>query len=96
MNSAVVNVMRGSLWVLLVPAFLFAVMSFVTGITFGFALWQWDKLGPTIFWIAALAFPIIILSALKASVGSIPKLLTSLIACWGFVAFYVCMIIPRA
>lgn len=80
--------MRGSLWLLLASAVVFAAMMLATGLTFGFTLWNVRDPWPTILWIAVLAFPVLILLALKHCIASPLRLTLSFWACWSFVAFY--------
>jgi hypothetical protein len=80
--------LRGLLWVLLVPAAVFAFMMLVSGLTFGFALWSARDPLPTVLWLATLALPIIIVVVLNNSQRSMRELLFSAVACWGFAAWY--------
>lgn len=83
------NLMRASLWLLLLPAMLIAVGAFFTGIAFGFALWNWHNPWPTILWLGLLVLPIAILSTLKLAQGSHAILISGFLICWGFVAIYI-------
>lgn len=86
--------LRGLLWVLLVPAGIFAFMMLVTGLTFGFALWSARDPMPTVLWFSTLALPIIIAVVLRGQQRSLRELLFSAVACWGFAAWYL-LTLPR-
>jgi hypothetical protein len=79
--------LRASLWLLLFPAGLFAMMSLATGLTFGFALWSARDPLPTVLWFATLAFPFLIKVAIDMA-QSTRRLLFSALACWGCAAWY--------
>ncbi|MBA4090569.1 MAG: hypothetical protein C0494_08265 [Sphingobium sp.] len=87
------DLLRASLWLLLLPAMLIAVGAFVTGITFGFALWNWHDPWPTILWLGLLALPAIILSTLKLSRESRSALIWGFLGCWGLVGIYIWSIV---
>ena len=88
MTQQLRQLLRASLWLLLLPAAIFAFMTLVTGLTFGFALWSVRDPLPTVLWFATLALPILITIALRDTAQSIWRLLFSAIACWGFTAWY--------
>ena len=80
--------MRGSLWLLLPIATLFAADALAVGLTFGFDLWKASDPFPTILWIAVLIFPLAIMLALKASQSSVRTLTFVFCACWAFIGLY--------
>ncbi len=88
MTSALRGILRGLLWVLLLPASLFAIMMLFTGLTFGFALWSASDPLPTVLWFATLSLPIFIGIALRQNHASLARLLFSAVACWGFAGWY--------
>ncbi|KQN78560.1 hypothetical protein ASE91_14175 [Sphingomonas sp. Leaf62] len=82
------QLLRASLWLLLLPAAAFAFIMFVTGLTFGTRLWSARDPLPTVLWFATLALPILIMIGLRDTAQSIGRLLFSTIACWGFAVWY--------
>ncbi|WP_206433305.1 hypothetical protein [Sphingomonas sp. S-NIH.Pt15_0812] len=81
-------ILRASMWLLLMPAALFAVGALYTGLFFGFALWSFSDPAPTVLWLLTLALPIVIIIALRDRDQSFTRLALSTCACWTFVAFY--------
>ena len=89
MKITYADLMRASLRLLLLPAMLIAVGAFITGITFGIALWNWYDPWPTILWLGLLALPVIILLTLKLSRESHSALISGFLGCWWFVGIYI-------
>ena len=81
-------ILRGSLWLLLMPAALFAFGALYTGLFFGFALWSLRDPVPTVLWLLTLALPIVIVVTPRNRDQSFARLALSTFACWAFVAFY--------
>jgi hypothetical protein len=88
MVSFAIKLLRCSLWVLLPPVSLFAIMSLGTGMSFGFALWSANDPWPTVLWFATLALPFLVLHSLKTTRYSLGRLALASAACWGFVIWY--------
>jgi len=80
--------LRGSLWLLLMPAALLAFGALYTGLFFGFALWSLSDPFPTVLWLLTLALPIVIGATLHVRDQSFARLAISTFACWTFVALY--------
>jgi len=80
--------LRGSLWLLLIPASLIAVAMLAAGMTFGFTLWSMPDPLPTLLWVATLVLPLLIVHSLRATRGSFSRLLFSACACWTFLGWY--------
>ena len=81
-------ILRGSLWLLLLPAAVFAFGALFTGLFFGFALWSISDPFPTLLWLLTLALPIAIGITLHCREQSFARLALSTLACWAFVALY--------
>jgi hypothetical protein len=76
---------RISLWVLLAPASLIALEYLIVGLTFGFNLWRLNDLRPTLFWIAVVSFPFLLVVGLQRTRRSSRASLCLALGAWLYV-----------
>ena len=81
--------LRVLLWLLFLGAALHAIVIGWTGLTFGFALWDADNPSPTVHWLAAIAFPILLFKLIPRRSIDLKRTVMVTVGAWAFVGYYV-------
>jgi hypothetical protein len=89
MNRTLNLTLKISLWLLLVAATFNALLLLQVGLTFGPSLWDATNPSPTIHWLAAIAFPVLLFTLLKRQGVPAKKLVLVWLGAWAFTAYYV-------
>ena len=81
--------LRISLWLLFVVAALHALLIAWAGVTFGFALWDINRPSPTLHWLAAIAFPLLLFKFVPRTSDDPNRTVLVGVCAWTFVVYYV-------
>jgi hypothetical protein len=85
--------LRVSLWMLFVAAAVHAAFIGWIGLTFGFSLLDRANPLPTIYWLAALAFPFVLFHFAPRRGSERKRLLFVSLGAWAFVGYYVLFVL---
>ena len=84
--------LRSSLWLLFAAAVVHALFIGWTGLTFGLSLWDGTNPLPTLQWLAALVYPILLFKFTPRG-GSLKHLFFFSLGAWTFVGYYVLFVL---
>jgi hypothetical protein len=85
--------LRSSLWLLFAAAVVHALFIGWAGLTFGLSLWDGTNPLPTLWWLAALAFPIVLFQFTPRRGESFKHLLFFSLGAWAFVGYYLLFVL---
>lgn len=88
MTKTLAWTLRLSLWLLFGLAAVHALFLGWMGLTFGFSLWDAENLSPTLHWLAAIAFPVLIFKLAPRGDNDIKQLAAVWLGAWAFAAYY--------
>ena len=77
------------LWLLLIAAAVHALFLLWTGLTFGTDLWDAESPSPTLHWLAAIMFPILLFKAIPRRRIDLRRTMFVTVGAWAFVVYYV-------
>jgi hypothetical protein len=89
MSRTIELTVRLSLWLLFVAAAIHALFVGWVGLTFGFGLWDAQNLSPTLHWVAAIAFPVLLFKLVPRCSGASKQIVLVWLGAWAFVGYYV-------
>lgn len=81
--------LRVLLWVLFVAAAIHALFILWSGLTFGLSLWDAEDPSPTVHWLAALAFPIVLFKLISRRSTNLNRTMLVTVGALAFVVYYV-------
>ena len=89
MTKTLTSTLRLFLWLLFGVAALHALLIGWVGLTFGFSLWDAQNLSPTLHWLAAIAFPILLFKLIPRAHNDLRRIVLVWLGASAFVGYYV-------